>query len=419
MKSMQEQTTFGRLANFMQAWPALHSRDKVFKAKSAVKMVLTAIRRERPPRTRQPVFAVGRSATLPRSLIPDLEIVTPNFSRRLSGVTATLERVLPVLAQRTRIAALGPGLSAATPRISFLDLPMLWRKPADGDCRVWHARRNIEMLAGIVLRDGLGFPLKLVFTSASQRQHTSWTRGLIRRMDAVIATSNKTAAYLRRSATVIGHGVDADAFRPARDSAEVRAELGLPGLRLVGCFGRIRPGKGSDVFVDAMLRVLASRQDVGAVLLGRATLKHAAFEAGLRRKIEAGGLSDRFLILPEVAISEMPSWYRALNIYVAPQRWEGFGVTPLEAMATGIPVVATRVGAFGDILTETTGALVDAGDVSGMTQGIFALLDDPDRAAVMGIAGRSRVVEEFSLESEARAINLVYRGLLGKRVAAD
>jgi mannosyltransferase len=293
----------------------------------------------------------------------------------------------------------------------FLDLPVLWREPAFGEYRIWHARRNIEMLAGIVLRDVLGFPMRLVFTSASQRHHTRWTRWLIGRMDALIATSSKTATYLQHQATVIGHGINADAFHPTQDRAAARKDLGLPNISLVGCFGRIRPGKGSDVFVDAMLRVLASHPNVGAVLVGRATLKYSAFMAVLRGKIKAAGLNDRFLILPEVATSEMPRWYRALDVFVAPQRWEGFGVTPLEAMASGLPVVATRVGAFPEIVVDETGILVEPFDVEALASATRRLLDSPEHAAAMGVAGRVRVMAEFSIETEAAKLLDVYRAL--------
>ena len=374
-----------------------------------LRSILTAIRRAKSSRAAPGGNAAGPSTPVS---VRDLEIVAPNFTRRLSGVTSTLERILPVLARSARIAALGPGLAPSTPKMSVFDLPMLWRKPADGDCRIWHARRNIEMLAGVVLRDVLGFPLRLVFTSASQRHHTRWTRSLIARMDGLIATSTKTATYLQYPATVIGHGISTDVFHPAQSRAAARDELGLPCLKLVGCFGRIRPGKGSDVFVDAMLRVLASRPGVGAVLVGRATFAHTDFAAELRDKIAAAGLDERFLILPEAGTSEMPRWYRALDVFVAPQRWEGFGVTPLEAMATGLPVVATTVGAFPEIVADDTGILVAPSDVEALAAATARLLDDPERAEEMGAAGRVRVAAEFSIETEAGKILEVYRALL-------
>ena len=71
------------------------------------------------------------------------------------------------------------------------------------------------MLAGVVLRDVFRAPLKLVFTSASQREHTRWTQFLIRRMDRVVATSRKSAGYLKVESRVIMHGIDTHRFSPA------------------------------------------------------------------------------------------------------------------------------------------------------------------------------------------------------------
>lgn len=341
--------------------------------------------------------------------VGNLEVIAPHISRRQSGVTATLERVLPAQAKYFSIATLGSHLPPTTPRIRSFDLLKLREPPPSGRPRIWHARRNIEMLVGVLLRDVFGFPLRLVFTSASQRHHTRWTRALIARMDGLIATSRATAGYLKHPATVITHGIDSDIFSPCLDKGILRQQLGLPSLKLVGCFGRIRERKGSDVFVDALLSIMSSRADVGAVLLGHSTSQHLPFLQEQKDKIRSSGVSDRFFILPEVTTSEMPNWYRALDIYVAPQRWEGFGVTPLEAMASGIPVVATRVGAFPNILTSDTGILVEPGNPGDMVTAISTMLDEPWRMQEMGQAGRERVLHHFSIDEEARQINQVYR----------
>jgi mannosyltransferase len=344
-------------------------------------------------------------------------VVAPNFKRRLSGVTSTLERVVPVQARSLPVAAFGPGLKPSVPRIGAAALLGFWRAPAGQPFRIWHARRNVEMLAGLVMRDLLRMKLKLVFTSASQRHHTGWSRFLIGRMDAVVATSARTAAYLKRPATVVQHGIDAAAFRPPPSKATARAALGLPDLRLVGCFGRIRAQKGTDVFVRAMIAALKTRPDAGAVVLGRATAEHQAFLAGLQAEVAAAGLAERILFPPEVAPGETPAWYAALDVFVAPQRWEGFGVTPLEAMATGLPVVATTVGAFPDLVvppgTEEaeTGRLIAPGDVDAMAAATAAYLDDAAGAEEAGAAGRARVMRRFTLEREAAALNAVYEKL--------
>lgn len=340
-----------------------------------------------------------------------LEVVAPNFKRRLSGVTSTLERVLPFQARTLGIAAFGPGLADSVPRIGAAQLRHFWRRPARRPTRIWHARRNVEMLAGVVLRDLLRMKLSLVFTSASQRWHTRWSRFLISRMDAVIATSEKTAGYLQRPSTVIHHGIDMDSFAPAPDKAAARRAVGLPDdLKMIGCFGRIRAQKGTDVFVDALIRVLPDHPGWGGVVLGRATGAHTAFFADQRAKVEKAGLADRILFPGEVATSDIALWYRALDLYVAPQRWEGFGVTPLEAMACAVPVVATKVGAFEELVVEgTTGAIIPPGDVAAMAAAVTAFVQRDEAArASMADAARRHVVDSHSIATEAEKINAVY-----------
>lgn len=344
--------------------------------------------------------------------IRDTWVIAPNFKRRLSGVTATLERVVPVQARSLPIAALGPVLADGVPRVRFRDLTRLRTPPAGHPWRVWHARRNVEMLGGLLLRHWFRARLRLVFTSASQRRHTAWSRFLIRRMDAVISTSSRTASYLERPSTVVRHGIDASQFQPPPNKAALLQRLALPPLRWVGCFGRIRHQKGTDVFVDAMIRVLKDRPGTGALVMGRAVGHHAAFLAGLQQRVRDAGLADRILFPPEVPPSGTPDWYAALDVFVAPQRWEGFGVTPLEAMATGVPVVATTVGAFPELVqTGVTGALVPPGDVEAMALAVGRLLDDEALRRNQGAAGRDRVRKHFTLEAEAEALNAVYRQL--------
>ena len=345
------------------------------------------------------------------NLVSDPQVIAPNFKRRLSGVTTTLLRVVPVQRRALRIAALGPVLPEETPQIRFLDLMRLRGAPEGRPFRIWHARRNVEMLGGLVLRDLLGFRMKLVFTSASQRKHTSWSRFLIGRMDAVIATSPATASYLKRSSTVVMHGIDVETFRPAEPGEPRPAPLPSGG-RLVGCFGRIRAQKGTDVFVDAMIRVLPERPDVTAVVLGRATAEHQGFLEELKARVAAAGLSDRILFPGEVGPTETAPWYRALDLFIAPQRWEGFGVTPLEAMASGAPVVATTVGAFSELVEAgRTGTLIPPGDVGAMADAAAGWLDDPAAMKAAGDAGRERVTRVFSLQAEADGINAVYEAV--------
>ena len=180
----------------------------------------------------------------------DLQVIAPNLHRRYSVVTATNRMVAPRLARLYRAAWFGSDAPEGIPRLSGADFLKLWRRKTP---LIWHARRNNEMIAGVVLR-ALGWPLKLVFTSAAQRHHSWITRWLIRRMDAIIATSDISASFLKVKATVIPHGVDTDVYAPPTDRTAAFAAAALPGRYAVGCFGRGRAQKGTDVFGDALCR---------------------------------------------------------------------------------------------------------------------------------------------------------------------
>ena len=344
-----------------------------------------------------------------RPAVADVEVLAPNLKKRLSGVTATLARLLPVQAQSIRIAATGSGLPAHLPHVPLRSVILMPGRKR----RVWHARRNTEMLFGLVLRHLLRKRLRLVFTSASQRHHTRYTRFLISRMDAVVATSHRSASYLLRPARVVLHGIDTEEFSPPADRAAVRRSLGLPEAVTIGCYGRIRHQKGTDAFVDAMIGLLPRRADAVVLVMGRATGRHREFLQGLREKVARAGLEDRILFLPEAAVADMPDWYRALDLFVAPQRWEGFGVTPLEAMACGVPVVATTVGVFDELVADgETGRLVPPGDAAGMRAAVEAALASPDLLRRWSATARQRVERGFRIEDEAEALNRLYRELL-------
>lgn len=341
--------------------------------------------------------------------IAQIDVLAPNLKRRLSGVTATIERLVPLQAQNINIAATGPGLSSQIPHVSLGQVLTMDRRKT----RLWHARRNNEMLLGIFLKKVLRKKLVLLFTSASQRHHTGYTRWLINQMDWVIATSAKGQSYLKVPSDVVHHGIDTTDFTPPTDRPQLRARLGLPDVPLVGCYGRIRHQKGTDVFIDAMMAVMAQNPDVEAVVMGRATSKHESFLAGEKDKVAAAGLAKRFHFMPEVHVTEMADWYGALDLYVAPQRWEGFGLTPIEAMACGVPVIAGPVGAFEEIVIDgENGYLVPIADVEAFASRIGASLADPTRMAQLVQHSRETATNHFDIKVEAARLNEIYERLL-------
>lgn len=345
--------------------------------------------------------------------IGEIDVIAPNFKRRYSGVTSTVIQLVPL--QRRlglSIAAMGPGLPDRIPRLPLRSLLNLWGKPASGrPFRIWHARRNVEMVAGILLKHVLRAPLRLIFTSAAQRDHRAFTKWLIRHMDAVITTSERSGSYLKVPHAVIMHGVDTERFCPPRDKKAAKAAVGLdPAKHYIGCFGRIRPSKGTDLFVGAMIKLLHGHPGWAAVITGRTTAEHVAFARDLQRRIDEAGLADRIRILGEVP--DVIAYYQAIDLYVAPSRREGFGLTPLEAMACGVPAVTSDAGAYAEmILPGGTGAVAPAGDGNALTAEIATYLQNPALAGKHGKAGLAHVRASFVLEGEARALAGIYESL--------
>ena len=338
-----------------------------------------------------------------------LQLIVTNLHWRYSGVTATNRMVAPKLADMFEAAWLGSDAPAGIARMDIGDLVKLWlrRKPV-----IWHARRNNEMIAGVLLK-ALGWPMKLLFTSAAQRRQTWISRWLISRMDAIIATSDISASYLKRSATVVTHGVDTDRYAPPIDRRAAFAEAKLPGRYAIGCFGRVRAQKGTDLFVEAMCELLPRYPDFIAVIVGAITPDQIGFADDLKKKIADAGLQSRIVITGELPIEEVERWYQRLTIYAFTSRNEGFGLTLIEAMSAGAALVATRAGAAEIVVEEgVTGKLVPTGDAVALTLALEPLMRDPDAAAAMGERARQRVLDKFSLDAEARGIAEVYRRLL-------
>jgi mannosyltransferase len=343
--------------------------------------------------------------------LPGIAVIIPNLHRRYSGVTATNRMIAPRVAALVPTAWLGRDTPGNIKRITLRDLLRLRRTTRSYAPRIWHARRNKEMMIGWLLKL-LGWDLGLVFTSAGQRHHSWTTRFLLARMDAIIATSELSASYLRRPAAVVLHGVDPRVYCPPPDRAAAFAETGLPGKYGIGCFGRVRPQKGTDVFVAAMCRLLPKYPDFTAVVIGAIAVEQRPFVERLEKQVQAAGLADRIRFLGERPIEEVPRWYQRISVYAFTSRVEGFGLTLLEAMAAGTALVAARAGAAEAVIEDgQTGLLVPPGDVDALVAALEPLMRDPQRALDMGCRARAQAIARFSIDVEAARIVDVYRSI--------
>jgi sugar transferase (PEP-CTERM/EpsH1 system associated) len=217
--------------------------------------------------------------------------------------------------------------------------------------------------------------------------------------------------------TQIYNGVDTLRFHPAEGNrAPIEGcPFRGPDLWLLGTVGRMEPVKDQTnlarAFVDALRRHPEARQRMRLVLVGDGTLRPQ-----VRAVLEEGGAGDLAWLAGERA--DVPAVLRGLDCFVLPSRAEGVSNTALEAMASGLPVVATRVGANAELIEDgVTGCLVPPADSPALVHGILGYFHDPVLGARHGRAARQRVERRFSLERMVDQYERLYSELVLRSAA--
>jgi sugar transferase (PEP-CTERM/EpsH1 system associated) len=238
-----------------------------------------------------------------------------------------------------------------------------------------------------------------------------------------VALSRDLASYLSTKVGVppqrvaqIYNGVDIDRFHPASPgrAALPGCPFADPRCFVVGTVGRMQTVKAQTLLARAFIRALqlqpALRSRLRLVMVGDGSLRAQA-----QALLDDAGLTNLAWLPGERA--DVPDVMRGLNAFVLPSLAEGISNTILEAMASGLPVLATAVGGTAELVAaEETGLLVPADDVEALAAGLIRLASSPDDAAAMGRAGRARVERQFSLPAMVAAYqNLYDRLLAGQR----
>ena len=338
------------------------------------------------------------------------EIILGNSNPRFSGVTSTMLQVLQHQQAIVSLSVLGKHhLPSGTPTVRFIECARSLRCPLpDGRWRVFHARRNNEMLQAVILKYIFRAKIKIVFTATAQRHPTWITRWLISKADGLITTSNAAAAYLPRNPDIIiPHGIDSERYAPPASKTEAWHALGLPGEFGIGIFGRVRPQKGVDLLVDAMIQVIQSHTEFKGtvVIVGETTRKYESYLNSLKKRIHNAGLSERFIFLGRQPFERIPDLFRGMSLVAALSRNEGFGLTVLEAMSSGSAVLTSRAGAWADIIKPNFGRLVACDNLQQTTTVIEELMKLPIHAIqTMGANARAEIEGHYAIEQEAKRL---------------
>ncbi|RYG32795.1 glycosyltransferase family 1 protein [bacterium] len=197
-----------------------------------------------------------------------------------------------------------------------------------------------------------------------------------------------------------------------------RAKLALPHEKIVMYVGRFVREKGIQVLLASINSILAQQPDSKFVIVGGGNRER--FE----RFVEWAGLSDRVIFTGFMANRALHQLYRVADVAVFPSLYEPFGIVALEAMAAGVPVVASDAGGLREVvLHDVTGTTSFAGDPNSLAWAVLKVLNDPERAARLNENARMRLTTDFDWARIARQTKGIYervwREFLGSYWAAD
>lgn len=238
---------------------------------------------------------------------------------------------------------------------------------------------------------------------------------LLERAERVIAVSNYTRKELlenynvdARKVRVIPNGVDVNRFNPPdkKEKERVKREMGFDDNKIVLYVGRLCNRKGLPTLLGAASIVLRKNRNVKFVISGGGFPHEEKRLKALSRKLE---IDEAALFLGYVPDRMLPKLYQAADVFVLPSIYEGMPFTLLEASASGLPVVATKVGGIPEVIKDgENGFLVNPTDPQGLAEKVLYLLENPSLAYKMGVLGRKNIEERFNQRRVTEQVLEVY-----------
>jgi glycosyltransferase involved in cell wall biosynthesis len=207
--------------------------------------------------------------------------------------------------------------------------------------------------------------------------------------------------------------VDTGKYSPQVDGSAVRAELGIPArCPVIGTVANFGPGKGFEHILEAAPRLKQRFPDIRFLFVGEMLKNRKSYWSYIMRRTGELGLSENVLFAGRR--QDIPQVMRALTIYVQASETEACPMAVLEASASGLPVVATKVGGTPEVVDdEKTGLLVPSKCPSAIADAVTHLLDHPELAQKMGMAGVERMHKVFSLDACVTEHIRAYTAALG------
>jgi glycosyltransferase involved in cell wall biosynthesis len=287
--------------------------------------------------------------------------------------------------------------------------------------RLVHAHLITPSLYGAVAGRLLGVPsIATIHGENEVWAETGWRRIKLRLIDrasfAVVFVSSELRrrvleanAFSARRAVVVHNGVRLDDFQGPRENGLRRAWGIADDDVLVGAIGNVRPPKGYEVLVRAAALARQSLPRLRFIVAGEAEgslaaeLRQLVLELGLEDAMQFVGFQD-----------DVARVFANLDVFVLSSHAESFSLVAVQAMAAGVPIVATRSGGPQEVLGEESAVLVPPGSPEQLAAGLQRLITDPSLSARLTAHARARATQHFSVERMTGDYEMLYRSALGK-----
>lgn len=337
-----------------------------------------------------------------------------------NGPAVLVEQGVTVIRERSYLARLAAADVSTWEQMAFGLLPAVSQAVDLAEVDLIHANSQDTALLGTVLKLQYGIPL-VVTSHEVQREHGPAGAGRCRLVfghlpvDAHIAVSG----YYERVASSFGAanlhridlGVCLSRFSPG-DAGAARRRLGIAvDDVVVTCVARFKARKGLLELIDAAASIAESMPQLRLVLVGTTSSGSAAYAERMRARIAESRLDDRFLLIEDYGHDQIATALHATDVYVQPSHVEGLGMAVLEAMACGVPVVASDTDGLREVIEpEKSGLLVPVRDPSALARAVLRLLGDRRLRDRLVQAGLARV-SMFGVERMVERTEDLYRSL--------
>ena len=361
-------------------------------------------------------------------LYPSLDVGGAERQVQLLARRLDRGRFRPIIAVQHRLGRIGEELEATGTPVHVLSDARRFDIGFPGRTRGLMRREGVRLVmthgfsTGVVARLAAplgGPPVRILAEHTTDERDMSAPKHFVNRClarwaTAWVAVTATQTSYLTdvkhipaSRLHVLPNGIDVERYAGRAARTRVRDELGMPpSAPLAGCIAGLRPEKDLLTLVRAAEDVVRELPEARFVIVGdgpeRDALRHEIVARGLERAITLTGFR-----------ADIPDVLSAFDVAVLSSRVEALPVAFLEAMASGLPLVGTRVGALVDLIEpEHNGLLVASGDAAALGAALVRVLANPEMARRWGAASRRRAVADYDVDRMVRAYEQLFTELL-------